>query len=103
MTGHQIADTDHDDHVQDEDLTQKNDFRLGTLSTEEIPTSAGNVALLVRYVALCFLVFYDNKYSCLRLVRHRSNDASTGAQLLPNQCLGINPAVELGRVHELYK
>ena len=40
MTGHQIADTDHDNHVQDEDLTQKNDFRLGTLSTEEIPTSA---------------------------------------------------------------
>ena len=39
MTGCQIVDADHDDRVQDDDLTQEHDFRLGTIGAEEVPTS----------------------------------------------------------------
>ena len=38
MRDGQVVDADHDDRVQDDHLTQKHDFLLGTLATEYMPT-----------------------------------------------------------------
>ena len=108
MTGCQIVDADHNDRVQDEDLTQKNDLRLWAFGTDKMTTSACNVALRVSNVWCYYFVFffffvvlYDRGYSC-RLVRHGSNDASIGGRLLfiPKERLGIDSTVELGGAPE---
>ena len=49
MRDGQVVDADHDDRVQDDHLTQKHDFFLGTLTTEDMPTIRINfVVLLLR-------------------------------------------------------
>ena len=47
MTGCQIVDADRDDRVQDDDLTQEHDFRLGTIGAEEVPTRCNNLVVVV--------------------------------------------------------
>ena len=83
MTSHQIINAVQDDRVQDENLLQEVDFLLGTIGTEEVLTSVGNV----RYVLLHPLVFLDGGYR-YRLGRHHSNDESMGARFfIPNEGL----------------
>ena len=71
MTGCQIVDADCDDRVQDDDLTQKHDFRLGTIGAEEVPTRCNNLVVVVVRNVCPFAVFFDGG--------HRWNEESTGA------------------------
>ena len=71
MTGCQIVDADRDDRVQDDDLTQEHDFRLGTIGAEEVPTRCNNLVVVVVGNVYPFVVFFDDG--------HRWNEESTVA------------------------
>ena len=72
MTGCQVVDAGHDDRVQDDDLTQKDDFLFGKRATEELPM----IALSIREIFV-----YDSGLLC-RLIGRHWNEATTDARLL---------------------
>ena len=64
MAAHQTVTVDHDDRVQDNDMRQKHDFRLGTIGAEEVPSRpsgvAGNVFVVTTHVSHDFLLVVLN-------------------------------------------
>ena len=66
VTDSQIINADYNDRAQDDKLTLEYDFRLGTIGTEEMPTSCQGVVSGVWWTSL----------------RHRPTDESTDARLL---------------------
>ena len=99
VTCRQVVNSYQDDRVQDDDLTQKHYLLSRTHGTEKKV-----------FLALCVstvLFFYDGsggsgggEVLCYRLVCHRPIEVTTDARLdfIANESLGIDPAVELGRV-----
>ena len=95
----QSLDTDHDDRIQNDDLTQKHDFRFGARGTEDLPRSpvdgVRRAGTVFRYV--------DNEYLYCRLVLiHGWNGRSSYAWLvfIDDESFGIDPAVEFRRISE---
>ena len=106
VSGRQVVNANQEDHVQYDDLTQKDDLLFGTHGTENMPRSVVVVALSVStvfcYYVLLLLFFYGGggEGLCCRLVCHRSNEATTEARLvfIVDEGLGTDPAVEFGGV-----
>ena len=60
MTACQVVYAENDDRIQDDNLTKNDNFLFGKRGTEELPTSAVDIALIVRDIFVN--LFFDGRH-----------------------------------------